>query len=41
MDYVVLALPSQKQAGLEEIEADLRSLVMSLNERWAAESESG
>ena len=41
MDYVVLALPNAVQAGLDEIEADVRALVVSLNERWAAESESG
>ena len=40
LDYVVMALPSSTEAKLEEISSDLRSLVGSINERWAAELES-
>ena len=40
MDYIVVVLPSERGAGLDEIEADVRKLVAGLNERWAAELES-
>jgi hypothetical protein len=40
LDYVVVVMPSSLSISIEDLSADVGSLIESVNERWAAESES-